>query len=194
MRYTPDVRLLTLASLILTLTLLHAGCSSGGRPRMADRTADQPVENAAEPTRLAEPATPPPPQEPAATEADHGDDRPPGAEPAPDAEPDEEDGAAPPRPPASTWPAYVSLLGKLDADRPASVTATAETQRSLSLATRNVGRFRIRRDGTSLRYGINVILRIDGQPLEWTARYEALVLERSRNGVWEVVKRVDRRP
>jgi hypothetical protein len=57
-----------------------------------------------------------------------------------------------------------------------------------------VSRFRIQRDGSPLRYGTNVILRIDGQALEWTGRYEALVLERSSNGVWEVAERVDRRP
>jgi hypothetical protein len=74
------------------------------------------------------------------------------------------------------------------------MTVTAETQRSLSLTTRNVSRFRIQRDGSPLRYGTNVILRIDGQALEWTGRYEALVLERSSNGVWEVAERVDRRP
>ncbi len=188
MRYTLDVRPRSLASLVLAFMVGYAGCSSGERPPISDRPVDHPSAQV-----LPEPVTGAPP-EVRATEASPQNSRPsPEYQAAPPAERTVVDGAITrPSPPA--WPTYVSLLAKLEDGEPASMTVTAETQRSLSLTTRNVSRFRIQRDGSPLSYGTNVILRIDGQGLEWTGRYEALVLERSRNGVWEVAERVDRRP
>lgn len=194
MDHAHAVRRLALGWMALATMFAPPGCSSGDRPRIPVRGAEQDAREGAEGTLLPPAAGGRTSSEPRAARADNGDERGTQSQSAPGSDVDTKEGAdsAPRR--ESVWPPYVSLLGKLQADDPASITTTSETQRSLSLTTRNVSRFQVRRDSSPLRHGINVILRIDGQALEWTGRYEALVLERSRNGVWEVVERVDRAP
>lgn len=83
-------------------------------------------------------------------------------------------------------PSYVAVVDQYEAGRPGRVRAAITAPNKLELETRNVKRLRITREGLPLPRDRSIVLRIDGQGIEWTRDYLAVELERSPAGVWEV--------
>ncbi len=94
-----------------------------------------------------------------------------------------------PEKPEPKTPRYVSIVEQLHSGQDARVTATIELPTKLELTTDNVSRLRITREGLPLARDRSIVLRIDGQGIEWTRQYLAVELERSSAGVWTVVRR-----
>ncbi len=143
-----------------------------------------------------------PTREPAATPEERGqaparsDERPTADGDAAAREPATADVPAEPEPrqPPPETPPFLRILERIDTDRNAALSADASWPSELRITSDNVQRFAITRENLPLARDSSVILRLDGQNMEWTARYSALELARSRSGLWEVVKRVPAEP
>jgi hypothetical protein len=96
-----------------------------------------------------------------------------------------------PEEPAPVPPSYMSIVEEIDPVKRSIVYTTIEPPRTLELTTENVKRIRLTREGLPLARHGSLVLRIDGQGIEWTRKYVAVELERSSAGEWSVV---DRRP
>jgi hypothetical protein len=96
-----------------------------------------------------------------------------------------------PEEPEPRTPRYLAIVEQIHSDREASVRATIRSPTKLELETDNVKRLRITREGLPLVQNRSIVLRIDGQGIEWTRHYTAVELERSSAGTWTVA---DRRP
>lgn len=83
-------------------------------------------------------------------------------------------------------PSYVAVVDQYEAGRPGRVRAKITAPSKLELETGNVRRLRITREGLPLPRDRSIVLRIDGQGIEWTRDYLVVELERSPAGVWEV--------
>lgn len=99
-----------------------------------------------------------------------------------------------PEKPEPKTPRYVSIVERIDSARHAKVHATIEAPRKLELSTENVKCLRLTREGLPLTRNLSIVLRIDGQGIEWTPRYVAVELERSSAGAWTVVRRRPAKP
>lgn len=102
--------------------------------------------------------------------------------------PPEIDVEAPEEPEPKT-PRYLEIVEQVHLDRVPKVRATIVSPTKLELETDNIKRLRITREGLPLARNRSIVLRIDGQGIEWTRKYLAVELERSSAGVWEVVRR-----
>jgi hypothetical protein len=96
-----------------------------------------------------------------------------------------------PEDPEPRTPRYLAIVEQIHADREASIRSTVRSPTKLELETDNVKRLRITREGLPLLQNSSIVLRIDGQGIEWTRHYTAVELERSPAGTWTVT---DRRP
>ena len=94
-----------------------------------------------------------------------------------------------PAEPEPKTPRYLDIVEELDASRRALVEATIVAPTKLELNTQNVKRLRITREGLPLARDRSIVLRIDGQGIEWTRQYVSVELERSPAGAWTVVRR-----
>lgn len=96
--------------------------------------------------------------------------------------------------PSPRLPEYVSIVERIDPSRPAQLAVNLEPPRELELTTDNVRRLWLTRDGLALSRNRSIVLRIDGQGIEWTPRFVAVELERSQAGAWTVVERRPSKP
>lgn len=172
---------------LLTWGLLTAGCATPPAPPPA-------------PAPRAEPAAPspaePPAPPPTAEAPDHPPPTTPPAEPEPAAPPADDAAVAEPMPPAPpaepAIPAYLAVLNRFDPAQTVMATAHTGPGNRLVVDTRNVRRLRIDRAALPLQRGAAIVLRLDGQPIEWLADSEVTVFERSINGDWTPVRPAQR--
>jgi hypothetical protein len=94
-----------------------------------------------------------------------------------------------PEGPEPRTPRYLEIVEQVDAHHEAKVQAAITPPTRLELETDNIKRLRITRQGLPLAEGRSIVLRIDGQGIEWTRQYLAVELERSSAGIWTVVGR-----
>ena len=85
-------------------------------------------------------------------------------------------------------PDFLRIVQRTHDTKRASVRARIEKPRRLVLDTDNVTRVRIDRRELELPRGRSITIRIDGQGIEWTPRYDVVELERTAGGVWSPVK------
>lgn len=166
---------------LLVLALGAGACASSDptrRPPAAPPDAAEPASAAPRAQTASQPpgstAAAPPHVQPAPDRA--GQPQPPAAQPAPD-EPD---------------PYAIPYLRILELRAPAErprVDARLAGRRELLLDTSNVQRMRLTRDHLAIPRHLAVVLRLDGQNLEWSANHTAIELERDRNGFWNVIGR-----
>jgi hypothetical protein len=124
-----------------------------------------------EATEPSEPQTPDIPEPSAPTEPE------PAAPDAPEQEAEEE-----------RIPEYLTVVERFEPLQRAVVRAQLEGQRRIIIETDNVARLRISRHKLDFAARRSIVLRIDGQGIEWTPRYDLVELERSRNGAWSPVR------
>lgn len=86
-------------------------------------------------------------------------------------------------------PRYVRILRALRDGFDARVDAATHPPVELHLTTLNVHRLRLTRDELPLARGRSTVVRIDGQSMEWAARYDLIEIERNVNGFWIIVDR-----
>jgi|GEM_PF-3543500 len=126
----------------------------------------------------------------------------PGVEPAPprvvEEAPEESDrSAVKPKDPTTEkpqTPPYLAVVERIQSDGEARISATIDKPRKLVLDTDNVKRIQITREGLPFPRDRSIVLRVDGQGIEWTRQYFTVVLERSSTGVWEVVRGESAKP
>ncbi|MFQ5807054.1 MAG: hypothetical protein ACE5I3_11460 [Phycisphaerae bacterium] len=94
-----------------------------------------------------------------------------------------------PEQPELQTPRYLSIVEQINPARRSRVHATVTPPRKLELTTENVSLLRLTREGLPLARNRSIVLRIDGQGIEWTPKYVAVELERSPAGAWTVVRR-----
>ncbi len=94
-----------------------------------------------------------------------------------------------PETPGPQLPRYLEVVEEIDPARQPAVEVTLTAPRTLELDTHNVKRLRLTREGLPLTRNRSIVLRIDGQGIEWTPKYVAVELERSPAGEWTVVRR-----
>lgn len=103
-----------------------------------------------------------------------------------------------PRPPQESptpeLPEYLRIVERIDATRPVRVDAATRASGVLALSTANVKRLRLERRLLPMNTARSVAVRVDGQAIEWTARYEWIELERSSVGQWTVSRRYPDQP
>ena len=85
-------------------------------------------------------------------------------------------------------PDFLRIVQRTHDDKRASVRARIEKPRRLVLETDNVTRVRIDRRELGLPRSRSITIRIDGQGIEWTPRYDVVELKRTIDGVWSPVK------
>jgi hypothetical protein len=86
-------------------------------------------------------------------------------------------------------PRFISITEEIEPQRLSSVDVAVLPPRKLELNTENIKRLRLTREGLPLAKNSSIVLRIDGQGIEWTPRYIAVELERSPTGLWTVIGR-----
>jgi hypothetical protein len=86
-------------------------------------------------------------------------------------------------------PRFVEVAEEIEPERLASVQVNVVPPSKLVLDTDNIKRLRLTREGLPLSRHRSIVLRIDGQGIEWTPKYVAVELERSSTGAWTVVRR-----
>jgi hypothetical protein len=92
----------------------------------------------------------------------------------------------PPTPPAAEeLPPYIQVLERFRPLEPATVHIDSSSPQRLVIDTSNVRRIWIDRERAQLALNRSVVLRLDGQGIEWTADSRTREFERSKNGVWE---------
>ena len=91
--------------------------------------------------------------------------------------------------PAPPIPPYANIVEQFQPGQHGEVAGTIESETKLLVDTRNVKRLRLTREGTPLSRTRSVVLQLDGQGIEWSAKHIAIELERSPGGSWEVVAR-----
>jgi len=91
--------------------------------------------------------------------------------------------------PEPATPRYLAIVESIDPAKRPTVTTRIEAPRLLEVDTDNIQRLRLTREGLPLAANRSIVLRIDGQGIEWTPNVLAIELERSPAGVWSVVRR-----
>lgn len=95
-----------------------------------------------------------------------------------------------PKPPpaaAEQLPSYIQVVERIRASEPVQVHVDTSSPQRLVIETRNVRRLRIDREHAPLALNRSVVLRLDGQGIEWTADSRTHEFERSTNGEWEAL-------
>lgn len=85
-------------------------------------------------------------------------------------------------------PEYLEIRSRVHDGKVAQVRSQILSGGRLVIDTDNVTRLRIRRELLDLPTRRSVILRLDGQVIEWTAGSPVSEFERSSNGVWTPVR------
>lgn len=85
-------------------------------------------------------------------------------------------------------PKYLKVTSLYDRKQAADVRIRIEPGNRLILDTRNVQRIRIDRSALPLQPDRSIVLRLDGQGIEWRADSQVTEFERSANGDWSPVK------
>ncbi len=85
-------------------------------------------------------------------------------------------------------PDYLRVVTKIDRMKPFKVAVEKGPPNRLMLDTENVSRIRIDRARFGLAGRKSIVLRLDGQVIEWTARSKVTEFTRTRNGVWRPVR------
>ena len=93
-----------------------------------------------------------------------------------------------PPPTMPELPDYVHILERFHAAEPIHLQAEIASPRRIVIETRNIRRIRIERHKLPMSRNGSIILRLDGQGIEWTPKSTTTVFERSINGVWMPVK------
>lgn len=93
-----------------------------------------------------------------------------------------------PPPTQPELPDYVHILERFHASEPIQLQAEIAAPHRLVIETRNVRRIRIDRHKLPMSRHRSIILRLDGQGIEWTPKSTTTIFERSINGVWMPVK------
>ena len=132
-----------------------------------------PVVTQKPPTQTAEPVAAPPPPTPQPSQ--------PGADAVINM--DQDEAKKPPLPP------FLAVVEEINPTDRSTVNATITPPRKLALETDNVKRLRLTRERLPLARNRSIVLQIDGQGIEWTAKHIAIELERSSAGEWTVVRR-----
>lgn len=86
-------------------------------------------------------------------------------------------------------PDYLAVLERFHPGEPIRVKAEPAAPDRLVIETRNVSRLRIERNLLPLRSDRSIVLRLDGQAMEWLAGSSVSEFERSINGVWTAVSK-----
>lgn len=209
-RARPAVRLRRFLCVpILAAAALIAGCGDGAQPA-AQRPEREPASVRAAPRT--EPARPAEARAPAIVSADP----PVAARPAPPPAPPpssgidplnvptpDRDGPANLRPvegpesfpetvpPTEPPPALPPGVTVIEEERPAATTSVrvqVDAGERVTIETRNVKRMRIHRQRLGVSGRRSAVLRIDDQVLEWTREAEIVELDRTRHGIWTVVR------
>ena len=94
-----------------------------------------------------------------------------------------------PEEPQPRTPSYIEIVDDIKPGEQPVVWAEVVSPTKLVIETDNVQMLRVTREGTSLSRTRSIVLRIDGQGIEWTPKYIAVELERSPAGEWTVVRR-----
>jgi hypothetical protein len=81
-------------------------------------------------------------------------------------------------------PEYIRVMERFRADEPADVQVEITSPTRLVIRTRNVRKLWIDRDRLPMETGQSLVLQLDGQGIEWTARSKVRQFERSANGDW----------
>lgn len=90
-------------------------------------------------------------------------------------------------------PPFLEILERIDVRKKSRLETELTPPDTLELSMQNVRRIRLKREPPlPLRGGI--VLRIDGQGIEWTADVEVVELERTPSGDWNVSARLPRKP
>jgi hypothetical protein len=176
----------------LCALLLLAGCEG---PRRTASPAGEPPRDVQGETPPAPPVALAPATAPSAPPAialkleEPQPENPPPPAPAPEA-------VQPPQAPAAPaeqeLPPYLQVVERIRPLEPAEVHVDASSPERLVIETRNVRRIRIDREHAPLALNRSVVLRLDGQGIEWTADSRAREFERSVNGEWGAAR--ERRP
>ena len=127
------------------------------------------------------------------TEAETAETPPMRAETSPEDAGTAQEGAGGEKPPEPELPKYLKVMSLYDRGHSAEVDIRIEPGNRLILDTRNVQRIRIDRAELPLNPDRSIVLRLDGQGIEWRADSEVSVFERSPNGYWAPVKPTDAR-
>lgn len=83
------------------------------------------------------------------------------------------------------WPAYITDVAPIEAAAKPEVTVVTAKGRRLVIDTQNVQRLRIVRDELPIETSGSIVLRLDGQGIEWLADSGVEWFKRSRNGNWD---------
>lgn len=94
-----------------------------------------------------------------------------------------------PQQPEPPLPPYVFVVERIDPHQRGRVRANTVAPNRLELTTDNVRRLRLTRERLPLSRHRSIVLRIDGQGIEWTPKCLAVELQRSPAGAWTVVRR-----
>jgi len=98
------------------------------------------------------------------------------------------------RPALPKLPAYLEILSTVHERIGARVDVVKAEEDVLSLTTENVARLRVLRNELPFTPGRSVIVRIDGQAIEWSVRGESVELTRGRTGAWTAASSSSTRP
>ncbi|MBU0638766.1 MAG: hypothetical protein KKB50_07875 [Planctomycetes bacterium] len=167
---------------VALVLLLAAGCegpsSPGPRTPVVDSAPHGPRQKAD--TRPGEPPAAPSPE--GGVGQSRAADQPPDA-PASDDEQAKED--------EQRIPDYVTVLERFQRGDPVTVHAQTTAPVRLVIETENVRRLRIDRRLLKLDRNGSIVLRLDGQGIEWTPRWQTVEFERSPSGAWTPVKKIE---
>ena len=81
-------------------------------------------------------------------------------------------------------PDYITVLERFQTDEPARVELAITSPERLVIDTQNVRRLRVDRQRLPMNTRRSIVLRLDGQGIEWTADSDVSEFERSVNGEW----------
>jgi hypothetical protein len=121
-------------------------------------------------------------------------EREPQSRPAPQTQPETQPESQPATtaPTAPELPDYMALVARVDPAAAVDVRVRLDADRNrLEVDTDNVRRLRIARADVPLRRERSIVLRLDGQGIEWRADSDVVIFERSANGRWVPVEPAD---
>jgi len=156
---------------------LLAGCEGSAR---RTSPAAAPDETPAAPLTSPEPVIAPSAPPAAGAEPQETPETPPAAaiEPAPARPPEA------PKPAEPELPPYIRVVERFRPSEPALVHLDDSSPERLVVETRNVRRLWIDRERAPLVTNRSVVLRLDGQGIEWTGDSRTREFEKSVNGEW----------
>ena len=96
--------------------------------------------------------------------------------------------SAPQLQPLLEVPEFIRIEGLDRAGRSPRMRATVAAGNQLILDTENITRFAIAREKLEMARDRSIVLRIDGQTMEWRANSPVREFVRSQSGIWEPVR------